>query len=64
MVSKCGGCSSRATTLISIFLKPAVFQPAVQIAFGKTRPAVAVKLVRLLEVVLGQVEDHDLPAAA
>src|SRR2546425_11007436 len=38
-------------------------QPAMQIAFRKARPAVPVKFARLMEVVLEQVEDHDLPAA-
>ena len=38
------------------------FEPAMQIALGKAEPAVAVELVRLLEVVLGEVENHDLAA--
>ena len=38
------------------------FEPAVQIALGKTQPAVAVKFARLVEVVLEQIENQNLPA--
>jgi hypothetical protein len=34
-----------------------------QIALGKTEPAVAIKLVRLFKVMLEQIQNHDLPAA-
>src|SRR5213082_2201818 len=46
------------------FLETGVFEPTVQIAFRETKPAVAVKLARFLEVVLEQIEDHDLPAGS
>src|ERR1035437_8864333 len=46
------------------FFETRFFQPTMQIAFRKTEPAVAVKFVRLLEVVLQQTQNHDLPAAA
>src|ERR1039457_779264 len=42
------------------FFETRFFQPAVQITLGKTRPAVAVKFVRLLEIVLEQIENQDL----
>ncbi len=44
------------------FLEAGFFEPAMQIALGKSRPAVAVKLMRLLEVVLEQIEQQNLPA--
>jgi len=44
-------------------LEAGFVQPAVQIALGKTRPAVAVELLRLVEVVLEQIENQNLPAA-
>ena len=44
------------------FLEARVFEPAMQIAFGKTQPAVTVKLMRLVERMLEQIENHDLPA--
>ena len=42
------------------FLETGGFEPAVQIAFGKTQPAVAVKFARLVEVVLEQIENQNL----
>src|ERR1017187_10883265 len=42
------------------FLETGGFEPAVQIAFGKTQPAVAVKFARLVEVVLEQIEQQNL----
>src|SRR5690242_8066315 len=44
------------------FLESGFLQPAMQVAFGKAQPPVAVKFVRLLEIVLEQVENHDLSA--
>ena len=44
------------------FLETSSFQPAMQIAFGKSQPAVAVKFARLVEVVLEQIENQNLPA--
>ena len=39
------------------FFEPNLFQPAMQIAFSKTKPAVAVKFARLVEIVFKQIED-------
>ena len=44
------------------FLETGLFQPAVQIALGETRPAVAVKFMCLLEMVLKQIENQNLSA--
>ena len=41
-----------------------LFQPAVKIAFGKSRPAVAVELARLPKIVLEQIQNQDLSARA
>ena len=38
------------------FLETDGFEPAVQIAFGKTKPAVAVKLARFFKIVLEQIQ--------
>src|SRR4051812_40531908 len=38
------------------------FHPALQIALGESEPAVAIKLVRLLELVLRQIQDQQLAA--
>ena len=43
-------------------LEPCPFEPTVQVAFGESEPAVAVKFAGLIEMVLEQVEDHDLAA--
>jgi hypothetical protein len=42
------------------FLETGGFEPAVQIAFGKAEPAVAVKFVGFLEMVLEQIEQQNL----
>src|ERR1035438_895270 len=44
------------------FLEPGFVQPAVQITFRETGPAVAVKLARLPEIVLEQIENQNLSA--
>ena len=44
------------------FFEARFFEPAMQIAFGKAQPAVTVKFVRFLEVVLEQVQNQELPA--
>src|SRR5881296_1832281 len=46
------------------FFETRLFEPAVQIAFGKTQPAIPINLARLPEIVLEEVEHHDLAAAA
>ena len=38
-------------------------QPPVQIAFGKAKPTIAVKLMRALEVMLRQVENQNLSSS-
>src|SRR5207247_1874643 len=43
-------------------LESCPFEPTVQVAFGESEPAVAVKFAGLIEMVLEQVEDHDLAA--
>src|SRR5438552_905822 len=42
--------------------KPSRFHPSLQIAFGETEPAIAIKIAGLLEVVLEQIQDHHLSA--
>ena len=44
------------------FLEPGLFQPVMQIALGKTEPAVAVKFAGFVEVVLEQIENQNLSA--
>src|SRR5580765_1236338 len=44
------------------FLKSGGFKPLVQIAFGETEPAVAVKFVCAIELMPEQVQNHDLAA--
>ena len=44
------------------FFESCGFEPMMQIAFRETQPAVAVKLVGLVKIVLEQVEDQNLPA--
>src|SRR5947207_7927448 len=44
--------------------KSCCFEPPLQVAFGETKPGIAVKFAGLFELMLQQVEDHDLPAAA
>ncbi len=46
------------------FPEAGVFQPAVQVAFRKAEPAVAVGFVRLLKAVLEQIKNQDLAARA
>ena len=38
------------------------FKPALQVTFAEAKPTIAVELVRFLEFVLQQIEDHQLPA--
>ncbi len=42
------------------FFQACRFEPAVQIAFRKTQPAVAVEFARLVEVVLKQIKQQNL----
>ena len=42
------------------FLEPGRLEPLMHVAFGKTQPAVAVKLVGSVEFVLEQIKNHDL----
>ena len=44
------------------FFQACRFKPAVQIAFGKTKPAVAVKFARLLKLVREQIKNQNLSA--
>src|SRR6516225_8111626 len=41
-------------------LEPGRFKPPMQIALRKTKPAVAIQLVRLFKLMLCQVQNHDL----
>src|SRR5205814_4358146 len=40
------------------------FKPALEVAFGETKPGIAVKFPSLLELMLQKIEDHDLTATA
>src|SRR5205823_5289289 len=42
------------------FLEACRFQPVMQITFGKSQPAIAVKLACFLEIVFEQIEDQNL----
>src|SRR6266481_890448 len=43
-------------------LEPGLFQPTVQVAFREPQPAVAIEFARPVEVMLGQIQNHNLPA--
>ena len=62
MVWKCGGCSSRATTLTSIFLKPAASSQSCRSLSAKPSQRSPYSSCALLEIVLQQIQHHDLPA--
>src|SRR6185369_544153 len=43
-------------------LEARCFEPAVQITFRESEPAITVEFARFLKFVPGQIEDHQLPA--
>ena len=44
------------------FFEAGGFEPAVQVAFRKTQPTVAIKFMRLVEIVLEQIKNQNLAA--
>ena len=46
------------------FFKSGILQPSMQITFGETEPAVAIKLPSFFEIMLEQIQQEQLPAWA